>query len=115
MKGPSENNRGILSIHVCIESLCKIAALKKKDQKFVFKTDYHLMQFKSIAECSKSILQSFQPSLSYHLSLRFLFCLFLSGRFGQVLLYFNTEDNLAIVLSDKMFCFVRTLLSDGIA
>ena len=34
-----------------------------------------------------SILQYFQPSLSYHLSLRPYFCLFLSGRFTQVLLY----------------------------
>ena len=40
------------------------------------------MQVKSIAECSKgSILQYFQPLLSYHLSLRHLFCLFLSGTF----------------------------------
>ena len=54
----------------------------------VFKTDYHLMQVESIAECSKgSILQYFRPSLSYHLSLRLLFCLFLSGCFTQVLLY----------------------------
>ena len=46
------------------------------------------MQVKSIAECSKgSILQYFRPSLSYHLSLRSLFCLFLRGRFTQVLLY----------------------------
>ena len=29
------------------------------------------------------ILQYFQPSLSYHLSLRPLFCLFLSGRFNM--------------------------------
>ena len=45
----------------------------------VFKTDYHLiMQVKSIAECSKwSIPQYFRPSLSYQLSLRPLFCLFL--------------------------------------
>ena len=35
----------------------------------------------------RSILQYFWPSLSYHLSLRSLFCLFLSGRFTQVLLY----------------------------
>ena len=35
----------------------------------------------------ESILQYFQPSLSYHLSLRSLFCLFLSGHFTQVLLY----------------------------
>ena len=57
----------------------------KKDQKLVFKTNYRLMQVKSIAECSNgSILQYFRPSLSYHWSLRF--CLFLSGRFTQVLL-----------------------------
>ena len=37
-----------------------------KDQKIDFKTDHRLMQAKSIAECSKaSILQYFQPSLSY--------------------------------------------------
>ena len=51
------------------------------------------MQVKSIAECSKgSILQYFQRSLSYHLSLRSLFSLFLSGCFIQVLLYFGHED-----------------------
>ena len=47
------------------------------------------MQVKSIAECSPwSILQYFRPSLSFHLSLRSLFCLFLSGRFRQALLFF---------------------------
>ena len=46
-----------------------------------------LMQVKSIAEGDKgSILQYFLPSISYHLSLRSLFCLFLSDRFTQVLL-----------------------------
>ena len=35
----------------------------------------------------ESILQWFRPSLSHHLSLRPLLCLFLSGRFRQVLLY----------------------------
>ena len=46
------------------------------------------MQFKRIAECSKvSILQYFRPSIAYHLPLRPLFCLFLSGRLRQVLLY----------------------------
>ena len=35
------------------------------------------------------ILQYFQPSLSYHLSLRPLFCLFLSGRLRQILLYLS--------------------------
>ena len=36
---------------------------------------------------TESILQYFRPSLSYHLSLRPLFCLFLSSRLRQVLLY----------------------------
>ena len=52
------------------------------------KTNCCLMQVKSIAECSKgSILQYFWPSLSYHLLLRYLFCLFLSGCLRRVLLY----------------------------
>ena len=56
----------------------------KRTQKMVCNTDYCLMQVKSIAE---SILQYFRPSLSYHLPLRPLFCIFLSGRLRQVLLY----------------------------
>ena len=61
---------------------------KRTPKRAAFKTDNRLMQVKVIAECSKgSILQYFWPSLSYHLSLRPLFCLFLSGRLKQVLLY----------------------------
>ena len=45
------------------------------------------MQAKSIAECFKRIMQYFQPLLSYNLSFRSMFCLFLSGCFTQVLLY----------------------------
>ena len=60
----------------------------KRTQKMVFNTNFCLMQVKSIAECSKgSILQYFRPSLSYHFTLRPLFCLFLRGRLTQVLLY----------------------------
>ena len=45
------------------------------------------MQVKSIAECSEgNILQYFRLSLSYHLSLRFLCRLFLSGHFAQGIL-----------------------------
>ena len=59
------------------------------------------MQFKSIAECSKgSILQHFGPLFSYHLSLRSLFGLFLSGNFTQVLL------NLEIIY--RLFFFQLT-------
>ena len=54
---------------------CLKRPLKKKT-KMGFKTDFCLMQVKSIAECSPwSILQYFRPSLSYLLSIRFLFCL----------------------------------------
>ena len=61
----------------CLKTHCSKICLKrplKKDQKLAFKTNYLLMQVKSIAECSRgSILQYFRPSLSYHLSLRHLF------------------------------------------
>ena len=51
------------------------------------------MQVKSIAECSPwSILQYFWPSLSYYLSLRSFFCLFLNGRFTQALLYLESIE-----------------------
>ena len=40
----------------------------------------------------ENILQYVRPSFSYHLSLRLLFCLFLSGRLRQVFLY--VEDGL---------------------
>ena len=54
---------------------------EKSNTKIGFKAVYRLMQVKSITECSY-----FRPSLSYHLPLRPLFCPFLSGRLGQVLL-----------------------------
>ena len=58
----------------------------KRRPKLVFKTNFGLMQVKIIAECSPwSILQYVCPSLSYHLSIGFLFFLFLSGRLRPVL------------------------------
>ena len=69
----------------------------KKRQKLVLKTAYRLMQVKSIAECSKgSILQYFPPSWSYYLSLRSLFCLFLSSRFRQVYCIWPDHEMLLI-------------------
>ena len=51
-----------------------------KRLKIGFQYQLWLNAGQSIAECSKgSILQYFQPSLSYHLSLRSLFCLFYTG------------------------------------
>ena len=64
---------------VCFQMYRKtwvIWILSKKDQNVAFKTNYRLMQVKTIIG---SILQYFRSSLSYH-----LFCLLLSGRFTQV-------------------------------
>ena len=80
-----------------------------KRPKLFFKTNYRLMQVKSIAECSKgSILQYFGPSLNYHLSLRSSFCLFLSGRLRQDLLYCVCcyfVNLLFIVVIFVIFCY----------
>ena len=78
LTSPSRNGK----FKTCVKrSLSKI-------QKLVSNTNYRLKQVKRFAECSKgSNLQYFRPSLSCHLSLRSLFCLFLSGRLSQVLLY----------------------------
>ena len=56
-----------------------------KRPKIGFQDQLSLNAGQSIAECS-CILQYFRPSLSYHLLLRSLFCLFLSGRLGFTVL-----------------------------
>ena len=69
------------------------------------------MQVERIAECSKgSIVQYVRPSLSYHLSLRSLFCLFLSGRLRQVLLYLHAFPLYQRTQCPKYprFCFIFT-------
>ena len=81
----------------------------QRDQELVFKTNYPLLHVKSIAECSPwSILQYFRPSLDCHLSLRSLFCLFLSGRLRQVLLYiikFKKITLLYVLFRFRFFLF----------
>ena len=77
--------------HVTVKPV--LSGHSKRRSKLVFKADYRLMQVKSIPECSKgSNLQYFPPSLSYNLSLRPSFCLFLSGRLRQVLLYIDFQE-----------------------
>ena len=79
--------------------------LQKDDKQLVFKTYYRLMQVEVIAECSKrSILQYFRLSLSYHLSSRSLFCLFLIGRLRQVLLYKFLLQFTYILAINSMTC-----------
>ena len=53
----------------------------QKDRKLVLKTNHRLMQVISFAE--RFLGQYVRPLLRYQLSLRSLFCLFLSGRFTQ--------------------------------
>ena len=72
----------VLNAKVMIDIIQKNLAINtvsghsKRRAKLAIKTDYRSMLVKSIAEC---ILQYFRPSLSYNLSLRALFSLFLSG------------------------------------
>ena len=77
----------------------------------VFKTDYHLMQVESIAECFRgSILQYFRPSLSYHLSLRSLFYLLLSVPLRQVLLYSLDVANIFVFKEHRNKATLFTLV-----
>ena len=56
-------------------------------------TKVSLMKVESIAECSPwSILQYFWPASSDNWSWKPIFCLFESGRFTQVLLWFHYTD-----------------------
>ena len=67
------------------------------------------MQVKGTAECSPLELSAIVLTfISYHLSLRSLFCLFLSGLFTQVLLYHvfeNIMENEAFALLEQMLHF----------
>ena len=55
----------------------------------------------------ESILQYLWPSLNYYLSLRPLFCLFLSGRLRQVLLYRNDLGNSDMDFYLEKNCYIK--------
>ena len=75
-------NQGIYCSKTCLKR-----ALKKKT-KIGFQDRLSLNAGQQYCRMhQESILQYVRPSLSYHLSLRPLFCQFLSGRFKRVLLY----------------------------
>ena len=69
-----------------------------------------------------SIVQYFRPALIYHLSLRFLFCLFLSDHLRQVLLYYANYSLLnlkrskieshKLLLLIVLFCFSSCFRKD---
>ena len=59
-----------------------------------------------------SILKYFQPSLSYQLSLRPLFCLFLIGRLRQVLLYFSIKTYIVDTQKNGSFEHPKLMLTD---
>ena len=71
-----------------------------KKPKMVFNANYRLMKVKSIAECSPwSILHYLRPSLSHHLSLRSLFCIFLIVCLRQVLLFCASGRSIFMLLT----------------
>ena len=62
------------------ENLCKTATLKK-DQKLVFKTNYRLMQVKSIAECSKMLQGEHSAIVSTFIKLPYVIKIFVESIF----------------------------------
>ena len=82
----------------------------QKDRKLIFRTNYRLMQVKSIAECSKgSILQYFRPVITLPFGIKiFVFCLFLSVLFRQVLL--NSEPSQAHCIQGEHFAILLTFI-----
>ena len=60
-----------------------------------------------------SILQYFRPPFSYRLSLRSLFCLYLSGRFTQVLLFAENFSLTFLSWLEIISHFVLSSLSNG--
>ena len=96
-------HRGFLSyvmyhqIKLTYSETCVKRPLSKRPKNCFFKTNYRLMQVKSIAECfTESILQYFQPSLSYQLSLRSLFCLFFEWPFYTGLTVHHETKKMAL-------------------
>ena len=87
--------------HAClIQYTCLKRPLKKKIKNgFQDRLSLNAGQ-KYCRMLSRSILQYFRPSLSYHLSSRTLFCLFLTGRLRQVLLQSLTHISITFFLLD---------------
>ena len=79
----------------------------KKDLKLVFKTNYRLMHAKSITEWEHSAILSTCIKLPF--VFKTLFCLFLSGRFIQVLLYEGSEQKLELAPLDRCPCMFNSL------
>ena len=76
----------------------------KIDKTKVLKTKYHLMQVKSIAECSPwSILQYFWPALCNNQAWKLIFGLLLSGLLRQVLLYLPIWKILSSVTANNYY------------
>ena len=76
---------------------------KRKPKKLFFKTESLNAGQKYCRMLSWSILQFFRPSLTSTICLRPLFCLFLSGRLRQVLLFSHGHMRLPFPLACSMF------------
>ena len=77
----------LLFLRIIKQKCCNLKCLKKSFKR----RPKNIFSRQITAKCRSKILQqsamNFQPALSYHLSLRPLFCLFLSGSLRQVSLY----------------------------
>ena len=84
-----------------------VSGHSKRRTKFGFKDRLSLNTGQKYCRMlQESILQYFRPALSYHLSLRPLFCLFLRGRLRRVLLYYICSK----IFSLFLFLFSNKIL-----
>ena len=90
-RGWNINNSSNVSLLMNYSKTCLKRLLSKRQKNRFPRPSIALCRSK-VLQNAPSILQYFRSSLSFHLSLRSLFCLFLSGRrLGQVLLFCSIE------------------------
>ena len=101
-----------VAIFVCVHSKTCVKRPPQKDNKLVFKTNYRLMQVKSIAECSKG---DYSAILLTFIKLPFVIEIFnlyvFEWLFIQVLLYLVCGSSLVVILLlTRCFCCSHCLL-----
>ena len=99
-----------VSLFISKSKTCLTRPLKKKTN-IGFQDRFSLNADRKYCRMlQESILQNFRPSLNYLLSLRLLFCLFLSGRLRQVLLYMYTVFSAVMMIHLVLWYLILVLL-----
>ena len=84
----------------------------KKKKKLAFKTNYHLMQVKVLQNAPREHSAILLTFIKLPFVLRPLSCLFLTGRFRQVLLYCRIEVFLVAGVGVYIFCSIYLWITE---